>query len=185
MNWGEGRPADPPLAVRLIRRWPLGTKYDGVADDLASLLTREPLSLHPTQLVIDTGGVGNAVRELLYARGLRHTAVQITAGHRPEGLWEDQWHQYSVAKAVLIMAPKLALEQRRLLIDRNDPLASVLVKELESFEYKITAAANIQFSARSGQHDDVLLALALATWCRQHMNRDVDAAMAAANRAPA
>jgi hypothetical protein len=75
VNRGEGRTADPPLAVLLIRRRPLGIKYDRVADDVTSLLTREPLSLYPAQLVVDTGGVGNAIRELLHARGLRHTAV--------------------------------------------------------------------------------------------------------------
>jgi hypothetical protein len=184
LGWGEGRPADPPLAVRLIRRWPLGTKYDQVADDVTTLLGRDPLCLHPTELVVDTGGVGNAVRELLWARGMYHVAVQITAGHRPEGIWDSQWEQFSVAKAVLILSAKLALEQRRLRIDRNDPLAGVLVKELEAFEYKITAAANVQFNARAGAHDDVVLSLALATWLRSHKNRDVDAAMAARQRAP-
>ena len=184
LNWGEGRPPSPPLAVRLIRRWPLGTKYDAVCDDVATLLAREPLALHPAQLVIDVGGVGNAVRELLHARGLRHTAVQITAGHRPEGIFDEQWLQYSVAKGVLIMASKLALEQRRLRIDRNDPLAGVLVTELENFQYKITTSANVTFDARSGAHDDIVLSLALAVWARNHVNRDVDAAMAAAERLP-
>jgi hypothetical protein len=45
------------------------------------------------------------------------------------------------------------------------PEAELLVKELQNFKVKITAAANEVFGEwREGQHDDLVLATALAAW---------------------
>ena len=42
---------------------------------------------------------------------------------------------------------------------------AILIRELETFRVKITEAANETFGAwREGQHDDLLLAVALAAW---------------------
>jgi hypothetical protein len=43
-------------------------------------------------------------------------------------------------------------------------LASVLVQELLNFRVKITEAANETFGAGDGEHDDIVLAVALACW---------------------
>jgi hypothetical protein len=42
------------------------------------------------------------------------------------------------------------------------PTIPVLIRELKSFEYAVTTSGNIKYSAPSGQHDDTVLALALA-----------------------
>jgi hypothetical protein len=44
-------------------------------------------------------------------------------------------------------------------------VAATLVRELQNFQVKITAAANETFGVwRDGQHDDLVLAVALASW---------------------
>jgi hypothetical protein len=43
--------------------------------------------------------------------------------------------------------------------------AGVLLQELQNFQVKITAAASETFGVRrDGQHDDLVLAVALASW---------------------
>jgi hypothetical protein len=57
------------------------------------------------------------------------------------------------------------IQRRRLQIARGLPDAAVLVRELQQFQVKITAAANETFGVwRDGQHDDLVLAVALACW---------------------
>jgi hypothetical protein len=57
------------------------------------------------------------------------------------------------------------MQGRRLQIARRLTEAATLVRELQNFQVKITAAANETFGAwRDGQHDDLVLAVALACW---------------------
>ena len=58
---------------------------------------------------------------------------------------------------------KIAMEQRLLELPRYE-LFPELVEELEAFEYSISDAGNVKSSAPSGQHDDTVVALALAVW---------------------
>ena len=45
------------------------------------------------------------------------------------------------------------------------------IDELESFEYSVTDSGNVRTSAPSGQHDDCVVALALAAWELRHEPR--------------
>jgi hypothetical protein len=57
------------------------------------------------------------------------------------------------------------LQTGRLKIASALPEAEVLVKELLAFQVKITSTAHDAYGAwREGVHDDLVLALALATW---------------------
>ena len=38
------------------------------------------------------------------------------------------------------------------------------LKELQYFEYELTQSGNVRMNARSGHHDDLVMALALACW---------------------
>jgi hypothetical protein len=91
--------------------------------------------------------------------------ITITAGHEvvPDGAG---WH---VPKKELVSALQVLLQSRRLQVARLLPMASVLVKELEAFRVKITASANETFEAwRERDHDDMVLAVALAAWVGEH-----------------
>ena len=50
-------------------------------------------------------------------------------------------------------------------VARSLPDAGVLLREMHNFRVKITAAANETFSPwREGDHDDLVLAVAVAVW---------------------
>jgi hypothetical protein len=60
---------------------------------------------------------------------------------------------------------QLLMQARRLHIARMLPDAAILIQELTNFKVKLTAAAHETFEAwREGQHDDLVLAVALAAW---------------------
>ena len=86
----------------------------------------------------------------------------ITAGHAVTAGDDGSWH---VAKKELVSRLQVLLQTRRLQIARALPDADLLVKELQNFRVKVTVAANEVFEAwREGQHDDLVLAVAIAVW---------------------
>ena len=77
-------------------------------------------------------------------------------------------------KRDLIGGLQVALQQRHLEIPRAIPEAEVLRKELADYRVKIDATtAHDSYDARSGAHDDLLLALALAVWAALRPVRSV------------
>jgi len=69
-----------------------------------------------------------------------------------------------VPKTELVSAVAVALQNGQLRIARELPLADVLARELGDFEMHVTASANLVYGARVGQHDDLVLATALAIY---------------------
>ena len=148
-------------AIRHLRRWPLGTSYAAVAADLVALLRQPPL--HRPVLVVDQTGVGQAVVDFLATRPLSATLerVVITGGQQVKRAASGAWH---VPKKELVAGLLRLLQCRRLQVD-DLPERALLLEELQLFRVKITAAAKETFQAwRAGDHDDLVLAVALACW---------------------
>lgn len=145
-----------------LERW-RGLSYPATVDKIAELVNRP--ELEGARLVVDQTGVGRAVTDMLRTKTSRRvTAITITAGQSVSaGAGADS---FNVPKKELVTTTQVVLQADRLKIARKLPLADVLVKELDAFRVKITAAANETFSGdwREGQHDDMVLALALACW---------------------
>lgn len=160
---GEGEAATYELPW--LERYPLGTGYPAivraVTARVAALAAREPATLRA--LVVDHTGVGRAVWDLLVrARPPASlVAVTITGGDRAarEG---DLWR---VPKRDLVGAAQVLLQGRRLRIAAALPEAGALTAELLNFRVTITASAHDTYGAwREGDHDDLVLAVALACW---------------------
>jgi hypothetical protein len=152
-------------AVRHLERFPLGTSYPSICARMVELFERPPLA--GARLVVDQTGVGRAVVDMLRRARPQATVrpITITGGHEvvPDGAG---WH---VPKKELVSVLQVLLQSRRLQVARGLPLASVLVKELQAFQVKITATAQETFAAwRERDHDDLVLAVALATWVGEH-----------------
>ena len=78
---------------------------------------------------------------------------------------DDGAHDWHVPKRELVGASQMLLQTRRLHIARKLAEAETLTQELRNFKMKITVSANMQLEAwREGQHDDLVLAGALASW---------------------
>ncbi|HEY7157283.1 MAG TPA: hypothetical protein VH575_25240 [Gemmataceae bacterium] len=149
-------------AVPMIRRWQLGTAYPAIVADVDALAR----SLDKPALVADATGVGRAVVDLFREASLpvsELVAVTITGGHEVNRVtWEDA----RVPKRDLVGAVQSALQGRRLKIAKQLPEAATLTRELSTFRVKINvASATESFEAwRERDHDDLVLALALALW---------------------
>lgn len=148
----------PVYAVPHLERFPLGTSYPAIAQavrDLAGTLRRQG----QVSVVVDATGVGRAVVDLLRpVPGL--VGVTITAGHTVTET-DGDWH---VPKKELVSGLQLVLQSRRLRIGRMVPGVEALVQELCNYQVRITPAAHETYAAAAGQHDDLVMALALALW---------------------
>jgi hypothetical protein len=154
----EKRP-EPEYNVRHLERLPLGTPYPAQIEHVLGLLCREPLLSGETRTYIDHTGVGRAVFDMFRAAHIRRLyGVTITAGNEVTRT-DIGWH---VPKLELISRVQALLHSKRLAIDETLPDAKALVSELHNFRSTFTSAGNVIFNARSGAHDDLVLALALA-----------------------
>jgi hypothetical protein len=126
-------------------------------------------------LVIDATGVGDAVYELVWREMGRLGApggvigVTVTAGlavtQRPGG--PGRWN---VAKKALVSNLQALMGRRRLRVASALPDTKTLLREFDSFTVKITDSANESFEAwRERDHDDLVLAVALAAWAAERL----------------
>src|SRR5262245_8038356 len=90
--------------------------------------------------------------------------ITITAGHRAAPSAGGS----NVPKREPVSTLQVLLQSRRLKATRALPEATLLAREPEGFKVKVTASASEAFEAwREGDHDDPVLAVALAAWAGQ------------------
>jgi hypothetical protein len=150
----------PLFQCGLLERLPLNTTYPGVVQHIRRLVAAEPFLGH-SEIVLDLTGVGRPVADLFNSEGLYPVKVTITAG---EGEHKDERGVYHVSKLLLVSTVQTLLHDGRLQIQKDLPEAAILRAELEDFRAQVTDAGRWTFGARSGAHDDLVLALALACW---------------------
>jgi hypothetical protein len=102
---------------------------------------------HDAQVYVDTTGAGEPVYESLCGEGCDALAYQFT----------------NRSKAALVDNLAILLE-RELLTLPKPQLWPEGIDELEGFQYSVTDTGNTRTAAPSGQHDDCVVALALAAW---------------------
>lgn len=180
---------DGQFVLRQIERT-RGQPYPKIADEIGKLM-RKP-ELRGAVLAVDETGVGRPVVELLrrvlprgfaldYATALASygvadvavrtnlVPVTITGGHADSSDGKNGFH---VPKKNLIASAMVLFQERRLVMDPAMPHVAELVKELQEFQVKITMAGNETFGAwRESKHDDLVFALALASWAGLHLDR--------------
>jgi hypothetical protein len=157
--------------VPTLKRWPLGTAYRDIVAALAKFCQEGQFRESPPLLVLDETGVGTAVCEMVRAQLCEARVnyfvrtVTITAGNAVSLLDHGRWH---VAKKQLASCLQVLLGQRRLRVAPDLAEAKQLAKELGTFQVKLTAAGNETFESwREADHDDLVLAVALAAWAAE------------------
>lgn len=162
----------PDYHIRTLKRWPLGTAYTSVVDDVLKFYQLSLLREEPPLLVLDQTGVGVAVaeefRRQMGAAGIpgMFVGVTITPGNAVTCVATGRWH---VAKRVLCSILSVLVHGGRLHVAQQ-PEADILIREMRNFSVKVTPAGNEQFEAwREGQHDDLVLAVALSCWCAEEL----------------
>ena len=68
-------------------------------------------------------------------------------------------------KLILVSRLQSLFHSDALRVAKTLPEAPTLAKELSDFRANISQAGYASFGARSGKHDDLVLSLAIATWC--------------------
>jgi hypothetical protein len=136
-----------------------GAPYPQIVGRVADLLETPPLK-GQAELVIDATGVGRPVLDLFRASGIDARAITITAGQKPTGSLRFA----KVPKRDLINSVLLALQAGTLTIAQDQPHAATLAHELAELRVKITASGYDRYEARDGEHDDLVLSVALGIW---------------------
>jgi hypothetical protein len=150
------------LRLRYLERMPLGTPYPEVVDRVARL-TRCPELAGQCSLIVDGTGVGRPVIDLLRRGGLSCSLMPVIITGGDVESQENEY--YRVSKKDLISGVQVLLQREELQIASKMELAAVLEQELADVRVKITAGGREQYGAwREGQHDDLVLAVALACW---------------------
>ena len=150
-------PLPPELLVRRAERVALGTPYPKVVEKLRELARSRGLAGN-CALVVDGTGVGTPVVDMLRAAdlGCEITSVIITGGEKPTG----SGSRVNVPKKDLIACVQLALERGELKIARKITEVRTLVRELIDVR-----VSGVRIGADgAGEHDDLVIALALACW---------------------
>lgn len=188
----DGGDGSPPVLTRPQRaghydlvhleRLPLGTPYTDLPARLGAIadrVRRRWVELSwaddpnrpaypadaPVALVVDQTGVGRPVVDLLRQSGLGPVAVTITGGDEVIRVTADE---YRVPKRDLAAVVQVVLQTRRLRWAKDLAEAATLRGELENFKAKISLSGHDSYGAgedwRAGNHDDLVLAVALAVW---------------------
>jgi hypothetical protein len=154
------------LQVRFAERVPLGTRYPRVVGRVREILNH-PEVAGQCSLTVDGTGVGAPVVNMLrLARlGCEISAVTITGGVREYASPMGGVSGWSVPKLDLITGLQVALETGELGIARRLKEVGSLVRELMDMRATTGEAGRIRLGADgNGEHDDLVIALALACW---------------------
>jgi hypothetical protein len=158
----ERYPDRPVFQVGRLFRAPLGTSYPAIVAIVMNLLAL-PRFRGKTDLVIDATGCGCPVFDMFRGCGVSPIGVLITGGDstsRDGAIWR-------VPKVDLVGLLTAIGPDGRLHVHKHIPGeidAETLKQEIRNFRSEFTDSGYIRFNARSGKHDDLLLALAIACW---------------------
>ena len=157
-------PLNESWHIRHLERFPLDRPYPEYVQHTVDLM--QTPELRRATLVIDYTGVGRPVYDMFVAAGLHPIGVLITGGvavtHKGR-----IWH---VPKRDLATAVLALLQSRRLRVSSQIPEAPILLQEMLNFRIKVTLSGTDQYEAwRDGDHDDLVLATACASWVALHV----------------
>ena len=167
--------AEKYLHLRHLERYPLRTLYPDIAEAVVSLMRDE--RLYPNEydssrlrhargapeLIVDQTGVGPAVTDIFTKKGLNFKAITITGGDSVHGMGGGR---YRVPKRDLVSALEVPFHTGELKVAEDMKLWPALRQELLNFRRKIDlrTAHDSYEHWRETDHDDLVLATALACW---------------------
>lgn len=150
--------------VRFVERMDLEMRTQDVVGRIAEVVEKlkKKVAFPWIEAFVDATGVGVAVKDLLgpelQRRGVYLHPVMITSGtreHREKGI-------LYVPKENLVQRLGVLLDQGRVFVS---PQEENLRRELETFRIKISERTRRpKYEAAPGEHDDLVIALALAVY---------------------
>ncbi len=179
MVFESRQPVALEYRCRHLERPPLGTPYTDVVErvlEVTKAVGGEPL------VAVDQTGVGRPVTELLYRRMREAFVANQASKVRPKLLpvtitggdtATRARDGYRVPKRDLVAAPLVLMQNGQLKIAEGLRLKDVLVRELKNFRVKIniSTAHDSYEHWREGDHDDLVLSVALACWAGERVRK--------------
>jgi hypothetical protein len=141
-----------------LERLPLGLPYT----EIVRRTVRLEQSTRPRYLMVDAGGPGRPVIDMLRAGGSVPTPVSIIGKGRVKRNLSGSW---AVPKITLMQGMSAAMGNGKLKIACDKSMADALAEEMRAFVRAITQHGNVTIEARR-THDDLILSVALALWAR-------------------
>ena len=151
------------FSFRHLESLPLGLDYPSQVEHVRTLVQRPELAQSVTTLIVDATGVGRPVVDLLRRAALpcRVMPVIITGGDR-ETCESGIWH---VPKRDLITGLLVLFQRGEIEICGHLAESDTLARELGAMRIKVSLRGQDTYGAwREGEHDDLVLAAALACW---------------------
>ena len=175
----------PSYDIVHTERLALGTPYPEVEKILRDIMRRPELAVgrfngtdgpivgvhrQAPRLLVDATGVGAAVLDHLRAAGLEPVGILIHGG---DAVTRAPW-VFRVPKRDLVGIVSVRLQNRSLRFTNAGPFAAILQRELLNFRVKIDPVTSHDSYAawREGEHDDLVLATAIALWWGDRQPRD-------------
>jgi hypothetical protein len=150
------------IRVRHLERFRLGTLYPSVVERVREITQHRELAGN-CALAVDGTGVGAPVVDMLRAArlGCDIAAVTITGGDRQR----QAGSVWSVPKRDLIAVVQVLLERDELKLARGLRELAALMRELMDVRSSAGLGGRVRVGADGcGEHDDLVIALALACW---------------------
>lgn len=156
-------PVPTRYQIRHIERMELGTRYTAIVAHVRDLLWTDAL-YQKCELVIDATGVGQGVADMFTEGGLHFTGVKIHGGDNVS--WDAGEARVPKRDLAAVLQVLYQAEPRRIEVAKSLLLAETLNSELLAFRVKLDPrTAHDSYAAwREGDHDDLVLAAALALW---------------------
>ena len=140
-----------PAKLVYLQRWQ-GTGWETQAREVAAIVAR----FQPWRVLADGNSIGDPLAETLQTEVRAAIGAVVGAGRVPT---VERFTFGAESKAKLIDRLTLGLSGRAV----QYPAHRVLLSELRAFEYGAAGGSGrAKMGARSGAHDDVVIALALA-----------------------
>ena len=154
-----------------LHRYTLGTTYPEIGRHVKQMINTPQLR-NNCALVIDVTGVGRPVYDYFTEAGMQPIPITIVPGNQEISDGFGGWH---VPKRNLVFAIQILLSERRLKLAQALEHTAALQEELKVFQVKVTKAGNDSYEAwRDKDHDDLVLALAIACWYAERFVESAD-----------
>lgn len=158
----------PYYVTRAVSRLPLGTSYVDVVNAIVGAYRnlewqRKTLAYADNgnfgiEVVVDGTGVGLPIVDMLR----EHNLSPIVATFTGDDTYKRKGNDVRIGKGWMVSRLQVLLSTGRLLLPTGGE-ADVLVNELRTYEPKVNPATrHVSFNARSGAHDDLVIALGLS-----------------------
>jgi hypothetical protein len=145
-----------------------GLPYDQIVDWVVRTQKNPAFNKgEPCTCIVDATGVGVAVKDMLKAKGIRPKAITITTGEA----YSRVGAEYHVGKARLIGKFLGAFDAGKVHVNPNMPIWPQVEREMLSFRAEMSSQGRVKMEAAPGEHDDLLLALAMAVWYGEEILR--------------